>query len=330
MKGEKSARAGLFAVVTLVLSAGLVIASWSIPGTQHAPPGVPDDAHAAFPGKPGKIVFDRYLRGSGPTERKAVYVTKSNGEGLRMLTEGREPNFSADGRQIVFARRGKDGVQSIYKMKADGTKVRRLTTTRTLDGGPAWSPNGNWIVFARQKWGKQAWPPKESDIYKMKANGSDQTRLTNSPEHEDAPDWSPNGKRIAYASAKGTVTMKPNGSDKRVLGGGEPDWSPNGKQIAFDAFDREGQEGQIWVMAANGKEAHAVGPGDELNGNNSAWSPDGTEIAFVGYHPPGGDEEGFIGIFKMNADGTNVVQLTVGGKPGDFGVNDAFPDWQPR
>jgi TolB protein len=240
------------------------------------------------------------------------------------LAKGREPRFSPNGKRIVFARRGPGGIQSIYTMSSTGTDVRRLTTAAALDNGPTWSPDGTQIVFARAKKKKGVWPPKPADLYTMNANGTNVRRLTRTPDHEDVPDWSPNGKRIAYATPAGIVTIKPNGQDKRFLGGGQPDWSPNGKRIAFN------RDMQIWVMTASGKRKRALGPGSDLWANNPAWSPDGKQIAFVGFHPPGGSGEGTIGIFTMNADGTNAVQFTFGGKQGDFGLNDAFPDWQPR
>ena len=287
-------------------------------------------AGAAFPGKNGGIAFDRYLRGSGPSERKAVYTIKSNGERLRKLTRGRYPNWSASGKKVVFARR-KGGVQSIYTMKANGKKMRRLTRTRTLDGRPAWSPNGKKIVFTRAQLGQKGQPPGPNHIYVMKANGNGQKRLVKSRYNADQPDWSPNGRRIVFASLIGSnttaslFTIRPNGKGKRKLtnAGDNPDWSPNGKQIAFERY-LSGGRAKIFVMTAKGKRAHAIGPAGDLKGNNAAWSPDGKEIAFVGFN-----QERFIGIFKMNADGTNTVQLTVGGKAGDFAGNDSNPDWRP-
>lgn len=290
-------------------------------------------ASAAFPGSNGKIAFDRYLSGSGPSERKAVYVMKPDGSGLRRLTIGSEPNWSADGKKVVFSRRSKGGIQSIYVMNANGENVRRLTQkVSTMDRMPVWSPDGKEIAFVRLSWPEKEQPPGPADIYTMNANGENVRRLTKTPHHEDVPDWSPDGKRIAYAALIGSSTtarifsVKPNGKGRQLLttSGDEPDWSPDGKQIAFDRGE------QIFVMTARGDQAHLVGPGAGLAGNNAAWSPDGTQIAFVGFHPPGGTAEGFIGIFTMNVDGTKIVQLTVGGKVGDFGVNDSFPDWQPR
>lgn len=136
----------------------------------------------------------------------------------------------------------------------------------------------------------------------MKANGENVRRLTRASTLDTDPDWSPDGTRIVFARGR---------KEKGV-------WPP-------EPLD-------IYTMKPDGTHRRLLGPGADVMGNNPAWSPDGKRFVFVGFFPPGGAGEGAIGIFRMNRDGTQVVQLTVGGKQGDFGINDAFPfpDWQPR
>src|SRR6266576_7266332 len=57
-----------------------------------------------------------------------------------------EATLSTDGKKIVFTS-SRDGDLDIYTMNVDGTKVRRLTNTLGYDGGPFFSPDGNWIVY---------------------------------------------------------------------------------------------------------------------------------------------------------------------------------------
>ncbi len=59
-------------------------------------------------------------------------------------------------------------------MKPDGSELRRLTDERGRDQGPAWSPDGTRIVFMSDRDG-------DWEIYVMNADGSGQTRLTESP-----------------------------------------------------------------------------------------------------------------------------------------------------
>ncbi len=303
-------RGGFVVVLALALGAGALGLYLSA-----------DRSSAAFPGSNGKIVFDRYLKGTAPSERKGVFSISPSGEELHQLSgNSRTPAWSADGEQIAFARQG-----DIYKMNANGKKLRRLTKGKANDSEPAWSPNGKQIVFARSAPVPSGQPPGPPDIFEMKANGKKVRRLTRNPAGDAGPVWSPDGKKIAFwqwSGRGGVFTMNPNGSGMRWINDGNaPDWSPDGKKIAFG-----GGNEKIFEMTASGKQVRRLGPEGDLLGNSPAWSPDGKEIVFVGDSKPGVH----LGIFKMDADGTNPVRLTVGGKTGDFGTNDSSPDWQPR
>lgn len=83
---------------------------------------------------------------------------------------------------------------------------------------------------------------------------------------------------------------------------GSPVWSSNGNWIAFQS-DREGSF-QIFVMDANGSTEKRLtdGIGDA---RSPSWSPDGSKIAFSLSR-----EGGRSHIYVVNADGTNLIQLT--------------------
>ncbi len=281
-----------------------------------------EPAGAAFPGKNGNVAFGRCLKPG----QEGVFAVKPNGEGLRKLTsKGRQPSWSANGRKIAYTRYTKDGpgfgLSAIYKMNANGTKQRRLTKGNRADQDPSWSPNGKQIVFMRLRVEKN--DNVTSDIYKMKANGKKVHRLT---KDGHSPAWSPNGKKIAFTGSGGMYTMNTKGKKrtKLVRNGEGPNWSPDGKMIAFN------RDLQIYTMKANGKQVRAVAA-DTLPGivgyQAPAWSPDGTEFAVEGNRAPGE----VAGIYKIDADGTNPVELAKSGTTScDFGRTDSDPDWQPR
>ena len=108
-----------------------------------------------------------------------------------------------------------------------------------------------------------------------------------------APQWSPDGKRIAYAVSEWDrkenrrvshiYLVTTDGGKSVKLTNGEkgenaPQWSPDGTRIAFLA-DRD-KGAQIWLIPADGGEAEKLT--NEENGISSfRWSPDGKQIAFI-------------------------------------------------
>ena len=157
------------------------------------------------------------------------------------------------------------------------------------------------------------------DVAVMNADGSDQTLLTSDDNNDIDPVWSPNGKRIAFnrfpADFSGCEVYLMNadgtGITQLTYGGGYEFggiWSPNGKHIAFVA-NRDGSN-DIYVIDADGSGEKRLTHGAFVGGV-TGWSPNGKQIAFNSRSDltgsgSYGDEE----IFVMNADGSNIKQLT--------------------
>ena len=306
------------------------------------PPTLVPHAFATFPGRNGPIVFevqsDPYRR-ADPIGRGIVewdlFVTAPGGVTER-LTQGPDndwyPAWSPDGTKIAFMRGPAESLASdIYVMDADGSDVVNVTNSPgTQDLSPTWSPDGRRIGFVSGAAvvGTGA-DTRYLDLWTMNADGSDATRLTDGASALQ-PDWSPNGRWIAYTSGNNIRLVTPDGSRDIPLPGvtafaDAPSWSPDGRVIAFAAGH------DIWVVGVDGSglknltqtPAEITGRGEEYN---PSWSPDGKKIVF-GSNQTEPTEVGYgsIALLSMNADGTGiteVVDIDLGGY--------SAPDWGPR
>ena len=185
------------------------------------------------------------------------------------------------------------------------------TTSTTVFGGG----QGN-IAFVSNRDGN-------AEIYVGNVDGSGLARLTNNPEIDDWPDWSPDGSKIAFTRYTGGApdiyVMNANGSlqtniSTNAAWDSDPSWSPDGSRIAFDS-NRGGGALQIWIMNANGSGPLQITSTVQLN-DSPDWSPDGNRICFES------ERDGQREIYVMNADGTAPTRLT-------FSGNNYGPQWSP-
>ena len=236
------------------------------PDNDVNPSWSPDGKRIAFVSDRDGHVIDGF-----PTDE--IYVMDADGGNPQNLSnndfDDRDPVWSPDGKRIVFAsdRLAFDGKipQSleIYVMDADGGNQQRLTNNLTEDQYPSWSPDGKRIVFSARRDGH--FENKFAityEIYVMDADGGNQQRLTENRKNDWVPSWSPDGKRIAFASdRKGDlqnfeiyVMDADGGNEQRLTENRQtdwyPSWSPDSERIAF-ASDRKGNY-EIYVMDADG------------------------------------------------------------------------------
>jgi Tol biopolymer transport system component len=106
-----------------------------------------------------------------------VWVARINGRHAHPLTaprrEALEPNWSPDGSHIAFASNADRPQSSIYVMRASGTGVTRLATSKwpTNNFGPAYSPGGGQIAFSSDRLHPDLCC---EDLFVMRADGSRQ------------------------------------------------------------------------------------------------------------------------------------------------------------
>jgi Tol biopolymer transport system component len=307
-------------------------------------------AHAAFPGKNGKIAFQRYQSPVG----NEIYSANLDATGAVDLsndnnsdTHESDPAWSPDGTHIAFVRQHDDTGNNSYAvnvwvMNADGSGQHNLTpndpnaTTRVDELDPAWSPDGSKIAFIRRDNGNPfCCPviPESVDVWTMNADGTNKQNITNTPQgpEESGPAWSPDGTKIAYSrfDASGrdiyTVNADGSGNGQQLTNTGynlDPNWSPTGEKIVFDA-NRGDNILKLWVMNADGtSQTQITNPPVQPNFGDvkAAWSPAGDKIVFERR-----DQNG-SGLATVNPDGSGFAPFApTFAQPGE----NFAPDWQP-
>jgi Tol biopolymer transport system component len=148
-----------------------------------------------------------------------------------------DPAWSPNGKEIAVAIRdvGPGGDRGdLWIVNADGANARRLTksTGASLRGAryPTWSPDGKRLAFGYGSNG----------IYVVNRDGTGLHRIATGC----CPDWSRNGRRIAYAVISAPAptwiaAIRPDGKGRVAVTrrtecpASMPTWSPNGERIAF-------------------------------------------------------------------------------------------------
>ncbi len=108
----------------------------------------------------------------------------------------------------------REGNFDVYIMNADGSNVRRLTDRMGYNGGPWFSPDGKRIILASNR---DDWRPDikayghNFGLYLINEDGTNLTRLTYNNVFDSFPMFSPDGKKLAWASNRNP--QKPHKTD---------------------------------------------------------------------------------------------------------------------
>jgi TolB protein len=223
----------------------------------------------------------------------------------------------------------------VYSVDADGTDLVAVTERDGAEFDPAWSPDGNRIVYRDSRRGIN----DDDEIFVVNADGTRPRNLTKDPGNDWGPDWSPDGRTIVFNSDRdgfpmGGFLVGADGSRLRRIPTDAyveyPAWSPDGRRIAFMGGDSP-SEYDIWVIDVDGTNLVQLtdSPGPD---GWPAWSPDGRRIAFTSVRDdcstsdaPDCRSTGDIGphhdVWVVDADGTRLARVTP-----EFGQ---FVTWSP-
>jgi Tol biopolymer transport system component len=271
--------------------------------------GLENPAQAAFPGKNGKIVFQRSGVGFG------IYTINPDGSGLKRISDQlTHPDLSPDGKKIAFLCTGGICVKNL----ATG-RVRVVTDIYDDEDAilshPVWSPDGTKIAFSVSQIFLEEMA-QEEHIYVVNADGSNQREHTDTYHHEaEYTVWSPDGNTLVFqggyedqydlwaTNADGGLNSNLRNLTNTIWESHEryPDWAPSGKKIVFAREDEEYEgTGDVWKMDADGSNQQQLTNTPEVE-LTPIWAPAGGKILFQ----RDGD------LFTMSsADGSNQTNIT--------------------
>jgi serine/threonine protein kinase/Tol biopolymer transport system component len=266
------------------------------------------------------------------TER-GIFVMGASGESVRRLTSfGFDPDWSPDGKQIVFT-----GTEPAQDPRARNTLNNPLLVVDVAGGAPRtildmdvmqprWSPDGHRIAF---------WASNEAgqrDVFTVSSTGGKETivPVTADAPIDWSPAWSPDARWLYFSSDRsGTMTLwrvridSRNGQlqeEPQMIAAPAPDagWvgvSGDGRILTFEAMTHASTVNTARFDAASAQ--LVVGETPVLQGamivRTASASPDGALVAFT----TSGHEE----LYVMRSDGTDLRQLT------NDNVRDRGPAW---
>jgi TolB protein len=160
--------------------------------------------------------------GSGSRNRIAFFPGINSG-----------PAFSPDGSLIALTL-SKDGNPEIYTMSTGGGSLTRITRTRGAETSPSWSPTGDRLVYSSDDRGSP-------QLFISSASGvSDMDHLVTGNSYCTKPDWSPDGKLIAFTTRLGgqfqigVFNVASRTGQLITTGGGEdPSWTRDSRHLVY-------------------------------------------------------------------------------------------------
>ena len=233
----------------------------------------------------------------------------------------RDPEISPDGAWVAYTVSTPDTAEdrnksAVWMANWDGTRNVRLTTSKTGENTPRWSPDGRWLAFLSSR------DDEHTQLWLLDRQGGEGRKATTLQSDVDDYVWTPDGKRIALV-VEDADTAKPK--------------TP--PPIVIDRFQFKQDEGgylgkqrrHLYVLDVESGKTTMLTSGDydELL---PAWSPDGKSLVFVSKRRPDADRDSNWDLYVMDAaPGGSAAprQLTMFEGPDNDPDTESRPAWSP-
>lgn len=230
---------------------------------------------------------------------------------------------SVSGPMPLLTSSNRNGYPNNFRMNADGTSQKRLTSGNAIAANGRFSPDGQKIVYHGR-----ANLSVPLSIWISNADGSNPVQLTNTSAMDRLPSWRPDGQKIIFSRCGSQscdlYTMNPDGTGVEPLTAAntsnaedDPRYTPDGTKIAFICAVGTNNL-QLCTANADGTNrmqiTNAPGP---IQHFSLDISPDGTKIVCIKGTDPSTNR-----ITIMNFDGSGIVQLPQNNNVGS-------PIWSP-
>jgi Tol biopolymer transport system component len=213
--------------------------------------------------------------------------------------------WAPDGRSVIFDAAAFIGNSYLFRVPTRGSAApERIEVAGREARSPFVSPRRARLAFARQQ--------NDWDIWALEPGKPARPVLASTFEDRE-PSYSPDGRRIAFASSRsgearevwladadGTNAVQLTRGPGKFVGGAR--WSPDGRRIVYDALG-DGNIRDVWTIDVGGGGPRRLTNGPTTNGL-ACWSRDSRWIYYRRYDEQGAD------IFRLPADGGAPERVT--------------------
>jgi TolB protein len=254
-----------------------------------------------------------------------VYRIDQDGADVSLVSstdhQAMSPAWARDGRRFAYMEFTEGHGQLFLQDMATGRRVSVVTTGKSLDFTPAFSPDGKTLAFSRAI-------EEGTDVYTVNVRDNCcLQRLTRGGFSDNlSPTYSPDGQRIAFVSTRPGLpqiyVMGADGTDQQLFApfdygvtgsSNAPEWSPDGQSVAFHRD--VGGTLQVFVLDVRTRSVRQL---TSLGRNEDpTWAPDSRHLAFVS------DRSGYRQLWVIDLETGRIRPLLQ-----QSGAR--LPAWSPR